>query len=158
MEFGLKLDVSIDGEGYGRIEKVFFAPYSEGGNLIAAVERYRERTGQYPERVLADRIYRTKENRAYCREHGIRLSGPKLGRPSKKAEFDKKQEHQDNTDRIEVERFFSRSKRCFACSNASALILQIMNRSEKSLIFFTKFLYAYKDYKSSGNEKSCKKH
>ena len=113
VEFGPKLDVSIDCEGYGRIEKVSFDPYHESGNLITAVERYRERTGQYHERVLADKIYRTKENRAYCRKNGIRLSGPKLGRPCKDARADKKQEHQDNIDRIEVERFFSRSKRCF---------------------------------------------
>lgn len=113
VEFGPKLDVSIDSEGYGRVEKVSFDAYNESGNLVAAVERYRERTGRYPERVLADKIYRTKENRAYCLEHGIRLSGPKLGRPSRDAGTDKKQEHQDNTDRIEVERFFSRSKRCF---------------------------------------------
>ena len=32
--------------------------------------------------VLTDQIYRTRENRSYCKEHGIRLSGPKLGRPS----------------------------------------------------------------------------
>lgn len=113
VEFGPKLDVSIDGEGYGRIKNVSFDPYNESGNLIEAVERYRNHTGQYPERVLADKIYRTKENRAYCRKHGIRLSGTKHGRLSKNAEYDKKQEHQDNTDWIEVERFFSRSKRCF---------------------------------------------
>ncbi|MQN01730.1 MAG: transposase [bacterium LCO1.1] len=41
------------------------------------------RTGHYPERVLADQIYRTRENRKFCKENGIRLSGPKLGRPSK---------------------------------------------------------------------------
>ncbi len=64
--------VSIDSEGYGRIEKVSFDPYNESGSLAAAVERYRERIGLYPERVLADKIYRTKENRAYCRENGIR--------------------------------------------------------------------------------------
>lgn len=113
VEFGPKLDVSIDSGGYGRVEKVSFDAYNESGSLTAAVERYRERTGRYPERVLADKIYRTKENRAYCRENGIRLSGPKLGRPSRDAGADKKQEYQDNTDRIEVERFFSRSKRCF---------------------------------------------
>ena len=116
VEFGPKLDVSIDCEGYGRIEKVSFDPYNENGSLIAAVERYRERTGRYPERVLADKIYRTKENRSYCQRNGIRLSGPKLGRPCKDAGVNgvnKKQEYQDNTDRIEVERFFSRSKRCF---------------------------------------------
>lgn len=85
VEFGPKIDVSIDSEGYGRIEKVSFAPYNEGGNLAAAAERYRERMGVYPERILADKIYRTKENRSYCRKNGIRLSGPKLGRPSKDA-------------------------------------------------------------------------
>ena len=72
VEFGPKLDVGIDSEGYGRIEKISFDPYNESGSLAAVVERYRERIGLYPERVLADKIYRTKENRAYCRENGIR--------------------------------------------------------------------------------------
>lgn len=113
VEFGAKLDVSIDSEGYGRLEKISFDAYNESGCLIEAVERYRLRTGKYPERVLADQIYRTRANRAYCKEHGIRLSGPKLGRPSPDAKTDKKQEYKDNTDRIEVERYFSRSKRCY---------------------------------------------
>lgn len=113
VEFGAKLDVSIDNEGYGRLEKISFDAYNESGCLIEAVERYRLRTGKYPERVLADQIYRTRVNRAYCKEHGIRLSGPKLGRPSPDAKTDRKQEYKDNTDRIEVERYFSRSKRCY---------------------------------------------
>lgn len=113
VEFGAKLDVSIDSEGYGRLEKISFDAYNESGCLIETVERYRLRTGKYPERVLADQIYRTRANRAYCKEHGIRLSGPKLGRPSPDAKTDKKQEYKDNTDRIEVERYFSRSKRCY---------------------------------------------
>lgn len=80
-----------------------------------AAERFRERTGYYPERILADQIYRTRENRKYCKNHGIRLSGPKLGRPSlkKQSAKEKKQEYQDNTDRIEVERAFSLRKRCY---------------------------------------------
>ena len=82
VEFGAKFDLSLDTEGYGRIEKISFDPYNEGASLQAAVERFRERTGHYLERVLADQIYRTRENRKYCKEHGIRLSGPKLGRPS----------------------------------------------------------------------------
>ena len=79
VEFGPKLDVSIDSGGYGRIEKVSFDAYNESSNLVEAAERYKERTGKYPGRILADKIYRTKDNRDYCREHGIRLSGPKLG-------------------------------------------------------------------------------
>ena len=54
VEFGAKLDVSIDEEGYGRLEKVSFDAYNESGCLIGAVEWYKTRTGHYPERVLAD--------------------------------------------------------------------------------------------------------
>ncbi|MQN00975.1 MAG: transposase [bacterium LCO1.1] len=54
---------------------------------------------------LADQIYRTRENRKFCKENGIRLSGPKLGRPSKELSAEEKHiEYKDNTDRIEVER------------------------------------------------------
>ena len=112
-EFGAKLDLSLDTEGYARIEKISFNPYNESSILQEAVERYKERTGYYPERVLADQIYRTRENRSFCKELGIRLSGPKLGRPSIDAKVDKKQEYQDNTDRIAVEREFSLDKRCY---------------------------------------------
>lgn len=113
VEFGAKLDLSIDSEGYGRLERVSFEAYNESTCLIEAVERYKERTGYYPERVLADQIYRTRDNRNFCRDHKIRLSGPKLGRPSQNAKADKKQEYEDNTDRIEVERAFSLDKRCY---------------------------------------------
>ena len=113
VEFGPKFDMSLDGEGYARIEKISFEAYNESGCFQDSVERFKERTGHYPERVLADQIYRTRENRKYCKGHGIRLSGPKLGRPGKTAKEDKAQEYQDNTDRIEVERSFSLGKRCY---------------------------------------------
>jgi len=115
-EFGAKLDLSIDTEGYARIEKVSFDAYNEGGNLIEVTEAFYRRTGRYPERILADQIYRTRENRRFCKEHGIRISGPKLGRPSEDKEENKQtkqQEYQDNTDRIEIERRFSQTKRCY---------------------------------------------
>lgn len=113
VEFGAKFDLSIDSEGYGRIEKISFDAYNESACLQEAVERFKERTGHYPERVLADQIYRNRANRAYCKLHEIRLSGPKLGRPTATAKTDKKIEYKDNTDRIEVERSFSLSKRCY---------------------------------------------
>nr|WP_300851295.1 IS5 family transposase [uncultured Acetatifactor sp.] len=114
VEFGAKFELSLDTEGYGRIEKISFDPYNEGSTLQEAAERFRERTGHYPERILADQIYRTRDNRRYCKGHGIRLSGPHLGRPVIAASTtNKKQEYQDNTDRIEVERSFSQSKRCY---------------------------------------------
>lgn len=75
VEFGAKFDLSLDSEGYGRIEKISFEAYNESSCLIEVVERFKERTGYYPKRVLADRIYRTRENRSYCKEHGVRLAG-----------------------------------------------------------------------------------
>ena len=82
VEFGAKFALSLDSEGYGRIEKISFEAYNESTCLIEAVERFKDHTGYYPERVLADQIYRTRENKSYGKEHGIRLSGSKLGRPS----------------------------------------------------------------------------
>ncbi len=70
VEFGAKFDLSLDSEGYGRLEKISFEAYNESTCLIEAIERFKERTGYYPERVLADQIYRTRENRSYCKEHG----------------------------------------------------------------------------------------
>ena len=112
-EFGAKYDVSIDEKGHARLEKISFEPYNEGCELQDAIERYKERTGAYPGRVLVDQIYRTRDNRAYCKERGIEMSGPKLGRPAKESKKSSKTEYQDNTDRIEVERFFSREKHSF---------------------------------------------
>lgn len=80
VEFGAKLDMSIDENGIARLEKLSFDAYNECDVLIGMIENYRGRTGHYPERVLVDQIYRNRANRAYCKEHGIRISGPALGR------------------------------------------------------------------------------
>ena len=95
------------------MEKLSFAPYNEGGILTDAVERYKICTGHYPTRVLADQIYRSRTNREFCKQHGIRVSGPRLGRPPKEKQKTTREEYQDNVDRIEVERFFSLDKRCY---------------------------------------------
>lgn len=42
------------------------------------------------ERSLADRIYRNRDNLAFCKKYGIRLSELGLGRPKKDAMADKK--------------------------------------------------------------------
>lgn len=112
-EFGAKYDVSIDEKGHARLEHISFDPYNENTIFQDVIERYYRRNGHYPKRALVDQIYRTKANRQYCKARGIELSGPKLGRPAKDSGVSKKAEYQDNTDRIEVERFFSREKRSF---------------------------------------------
>ena len=115
VEFGAKLDLSVDENGMCRIEKLSFDSYNESTVLQDAVERYRIRTGHYPERVLADQIYRTRDNLTFCHDLGIRMSGKKLGRPKKNTDTkaEKQIAYHDNTDRIEVERRFSLGKRKF---------------------------------------------
>ena len=110
VEFGTKLDISVV-DGWTRLEFCSFDAYNEAGNLQEIVERFREREGHYPSRILADKIYRHRENLNYCKASGIRLSGPALGRPKKGEIRDKAQDYRDECERVEVERRFSLAKR-----------------------------------------------
>ena len=110
VEFGAKLDISVS-NGWTRLECWSFDAYNEATRLIETIERFKVREGHYPERVLADKIYRNRENLSYCKLHGIRLSGPALGRPRKDEQRDKQQTYLDQNERIEVERQFSLAKR-----------------------------------------------
>ena len=110
VEFGAKLDISVS-NGWTRLEYWSFNAYNEATKLIETIERYFAREGHYPERVLADKIYRNRENLSYCKLHGIRLNGPALGRPKKDEVRDKRQTYLDQNERIEVERQFGLAKR-----------------------------------------------
>ena len=164
VEFGAKFDLSIDERGLGRIERFSFEAYNESDVLIGAAKRYKERNGHYPERILADKIYRNRENLSFCKEHGIRLSGPALGRPKKNAKVDKKTEYRDNADRVEVERAFSLAKRSYGlgcirtkladttgCSIALSIIaMNIARLTGLLLCRFLKSIFSrYRVYKST---------
>ena len=110
VEFGAKLDISVV-EGFTRLEYLSFDAYNEATTLKQTIERYNERTGHYPARVLADKIYRNRANLTFCKEHHIHLSGSALGRPKKDIQPDKKQNYKDECERVEVERRFSLAKR-----------------------------------------------
>lgn len=60
-----------------------FDAYNEAGNLQDMAERFRQWEGHYPSRILADKMYRNRDNLRYCKEHDIHLTGPALGRPKK---------------------------------------------------------------------------
>ncbi len=80
VEFGAKVEMSVV-EGFLRIEDLRWDAYNESTTLQQSVEAYRKAYGHYPARVLADTIFRTKENLKYCKNHKIHLNGPKLGKP-----------------------------------------------------------------------------
>lgn len=143
--------MSIDENGMCRLEKLSFDAYNESEVLIGAIESYRKRTGHYPKRVLADTIYRNRVNLSYCKAHGIRMSGLALGRPKKDNAEDKKRSYQDSVDRIEVERGFSLTKRCYGLGliwtkldtttrSSIALSIIAMNVDRLAVYSFAEFL------------------
>jgi hypothetical protein len=153
VEFGAKVAISLE-NGYSRIEKLSWDAYNEAGTLIETVERYKKRNGCYPEAVLADQIYRNRDNLAYCKEHHIRLSGPKLGRPPAKASIkktEKKIERQDAKDRNAVEGKFGEGKRKYGLARIFARLKEtsecviamqflVMNLEHKLRVLFVQFL------------------
>ena len=82
VEFGAKAAISLV-DGFAIVEHLSWDAFNETTTLIDSIERYGAREGFYPERILADKIYRTRESLLFCKAKGIRMSGPKLGRPSK---------------------------------------------------------------------------
>lgn len=152
VEFGAKVAISIE-NGFSRIEKLSWDAYNEAGTLIESVERYKERHGYYPEAVLADQIYRNRDNRAYCKKNNIRLSGPKLGRPTAKAQMQKAEKALERLDarmRNAVEGKFGEGKRKYGLDRIYAKLKEtaesmiamqflVMNLERKLRVLFVQF-------------------
>lgn len=116
VEFGAKVEMS-DVNGYLRVEELHWDAFNESTTFQDSVENYRKAYGHYPERVLADTIFRTKENRRYCKEHDIHLNGPKLGRPASDPSVRKQErylEWLESGERGDIERRFGINKRCYS--------------------------------------------
>jgi IS5 family transposase len=79
VEFGAKVSVSLV-DGFTFVDLISWEPYNESTCFKEQVEGYRKRFGHYPESVHVDKIYRTRDNREYCKDKNIRMSGPSLGR------------------------------------------------------------------------------
>lgn len=117
-EFGAKISASLI-DGISFVDRISWNAYNENGDLVGQIEAYRRRFGYYPESVHADKIYRTRDNRKFCKKHGIRLSGPPLGRPPADVEKQKavaQQAREDELARIPIEGKFGQGKRRFSLS------------------------------------------
>ena len=111
VEFGQKITISAV-DGYTFIEKQSWDNFSEGVTLIESAEKYRERHGVYPEAILADKIYRNRDNIKFCKANGIRLTGPRPGRPKQEEiKADKAQAYKDSCERNMAESRFGIGKR-----------------------------------------------
>lgn len=79
-EFGAKIQTSLM-NGFVFIDQLNWEAFNEGTTLQLSVENYRKRFGYYPQKVMADKIYCTRENRKYIKEKNIELRAKPLGRP-----------------------------------------------------------------------------
>jgi len=162
-EFGAKVSVSLV-DGLAEVYRLSWEPYNESQDLQGQIEQYKTRYGHYPEVVCADKLYRTRENLRFCQEHGIRLSGPKLGRPFKESEKNsailreqRRIEREDESTRIAVEGKFGEGKRRYSLDriatklkatseSAIMLVFLVMNLSvlyrRKANAFFVSLLDA----------------
>lgn len=158
-EFGAKISVSVV-DGYTYLDRLSWDNYNEGEDLQTQIEAYKNRFGHYPESVHSDKIYRNRENRKFCKEHNIRLSGSPLGRPKKitndnreEIQLEKKIARQDEIKRIEIEGKFGVAKRKFGLSRVMAKLAEtsetaisitfiVMNLEHilRKLLFFPKYI------------------
>ena len=136
-EFGAKLSLSLVG-GMAEVYRLSWDSYNECKDLKGQIEGYKQRYGRYPEAVCADKIYRTRENLQYCQEYGIRLSGPKLGRPFKDNGKNKERireqkiiEREDESMRIAVEGKFGEGKRRYTLDRIGT---KLKETSESSIM------------------------
>lgn len=119
-EFGAKLSLSVV-DGFSFVDRLSWDNYNESLDLVGQIETYHRRFGFYPESVHVDQIYRTRANRAFCKQRGIRISGPPLGRPSQNvSKEDKKQAAADEAIRNHVEGKFGQGKRRFGLGRIMA--------------------------------------
>lgn len=115
-EFGAKISVSMK-DGLAFVDNIGWDAFNEGKDLQQQVESYKQRHGYYPEVVLADQLYGSRENRNYLKERGIRFGGKSLGRPPKVTtenaedlKHAREQRKCDNRERIPIEGKFGQGK------------------------------------------------
>ncbi len=81
VEFGAKIQVSLM-QGFAFLEDLSWEAFNEGTRLLKTVEQYKARLGYYPQEVLVDKIYCTRENRKKLKGLEIALVAKPLGRPT----------------------------------------------------------------------------
>ena len=151
-EFGAKISgVVIEGKVY--LDNLSWDAYNESSDLKAAVEKYKDRFGFYPESVNADKIYWNRENRQHLKQHGIALyGGAPLGRPRKQDELspDDKREHKEKSKRRNwIEGKFGEGKRRYGLGLVLAKTRQTSESWIAMVIFAMNIARIWRDIFSS---------
>lgn len=138
VEFGSKLGVSLD-NGFARINTLSWDVYNESTDLKMQVGSFKELHGYYPELVLVDKIYATRENRKWLKERGIRITAKPLGRKSKERKeesyYQKRKRKKEAGQRNHIEAKFGQGKNGYNLNKIRAK-LKSTSQSWIATIFF----------------------
>lgn len=113
VEFGSKIHISLT-KGFAYLDTISWDAFSESSAMMDYIEQYMQRFGYYPEKVLADQVYCTRENRRKLKELGIRLIAKPLGRPKAVAD------HVSPGQRNPIEGKFGQAKNAYGMNRIRA--------------------------------------
>jgi hypothetical protein len=141
VEFGSKLSVSLV-DGLAFVDRICWDAFNEGGDLIEQVEKYKIRHGHYPEKVLADGIYGSRNNRNYLKEKRISFGGRPLGRSKKETPENadelreiRQKRQLDARDRIPIEGKFGQGKNGYRLNMIRARLVSTSEAWIRSIFF-----------------------
>ena len=151
VEFGAKLNVSLSENGLARIDHIGWDAYHEGIGLQVQVENYKITYGHYPEAVLAESIYGTRENRKYLKELNIRYAGKPLGRPKKQTAENKEElrnekmrRREEYRQRIPIEGKFGQGKNGYRLNYIRAKTAQTSEAWIRSIFLVMNLMVLFK--------------
>ncbi|MCP4442353.1 MAG: IS5 family transposase [Aureispira sp.] len=122
-EFGAKLGVS-EYNGFCWLDTLSWEAYNEVKDLKKQVILFQKRTGHYPEVVLCDGIYLSRENRKWLKEKGIRHVGKPLGRPKLQTAYEKRKLKKERGMRNHIEGKFGQAKNAYGMTQIRARLQQ----------------------------------
>lgn len=136
VEFGAKINIS-EVDGFVRCNHIGWDNYDEGGDLKLQVEQFRQVYGCYPELLLGDKKYLTRENRRYLKEHNIRIVGKPLGRPPKQklSGYQKYKTRKEQNMRNHVEGKFGQGKNAYDLNRIRARRMDTSESWISSILF-----------------------
>jgi len=120
-EFGAKISAS-EVDGMSRVEHINWENFNESVDLILQAEMFKKTFGNYPELLLADRIYLNRKNRKWLKSKNIRIVGKPLGRPPKEQlnAYQKRKRKKEQNQRNLIEGKFGQGKNAYGLNNIQA--------------------------------------
>lgn len=145
VEFGPKLGITLN-NGYSRINTLSWHAYHEATDLIPHVQAYKSLHGHYPEAVIVDRIYATRENRKWLKEKDIRITAKPLGRPKPETAEQADLRRKEQRERNRIEGKFGQAKNGYRLNQVRTRLQATAESWIGCIIFVTNLVQWQKDH------------